>query len=124
MSFMINCCSFFKIKIYFRITGIYFRRIYDIKKRIEFFYKFTSLYQREKVVTKKLHDFTLDVINTRRNFWKNQGINKQSLSTVDEFGVKNKIAFLDLLLQSKIDGVPLDDISIREEVDTFMFAVS
>lgn len=39
-------------------------------------------------------------------------------------GIKNKNAFLDLLLLSEIDGVKIDDESIREEVDTFMFEVS
>lgn len=82
------------------------------------------MYQREKVVTKKLQDFTLAVINARRKYWKELGNNEILKSSVDDFGVKKKTAFLDLLLQSKIDGVLLDDASIREEVDTFMFAVS
>lgn len=38
-------------------------------------------------------------------------------------GIKNKHAFLDLLLLSEIDGVKIDDESVREEVDTFMFEV-
>lgn len=104
------------------ITGIYFKRMYDSRKRINFIYKFTSMYQREKVVTKKLQDFTLTVINARRKYWKELGKNEKLQSSVDDFGVKKKTAFLDLLLQSKIDGVLLDDTSIREEVDTFMFA--
>lgn len=82
------------------------------------------MYQREKVVTKKLKDFTLTVINSRRKYWKELGNSEKLQSSVDDFGVKKKTAFLDLLLQSKIDGVLLDDASIREEVDTFMFAIS
>lgn len=39
-------------------------------------------------------------------------------------GIRNKHAFLDLLLLSEIDGQKIDDESVREEVDTFMFEVS
>lgn len=39
-------------------------------------------------------------------------------------GIKKKMAFLDLLLLSRINGEPLSDISIREEVDTFLFEVN
>ena len=39
-------------------------------------------------------------------------------------GIKNKHAFLDLLLLAELDGKKMDDESVREEVDTFMFEVS
>lgn len=38
-----------------------------------------------------------------------------------EIGSKSQMALLDILLQSSIQGVPLSDADIREEVDTFMF---
>lgn len=38
-------------------------------------------------------------------------------------GIKNKHAFLDLLLLAQQDGKKIDAESVREEVDTFMFEV-
>lgn len=39
-------------------------------------------------------------------------------------GIKNKHAFLDLLLLAEVDGKRISNEHIREEVDTFMFEVS
>ena len=39
----------------------------------------------------------------------------------DELGIKKRMALLDVLLQSTVDGKPLTNSDIREEVDTFMF---
>uniref|UniRef100_A0A1B0CSB4 Cytochrome n=1 Tax=Lutzomyia longipalpis TaxID=7200 RepID=A0A1B0CSB4_LUTLO len=39
----------------------------------------------------------------------------------DGLGIKKKMAFLDVLLQATVDGKPLNNMDIREEVDTFMF---
>lgn len=39
-------------------------------------------------------------------------------------GMKNKHAFLDLLLLAEVDGKKIDEESVREEVDTFMFEVN
>lgn len=68
---------------------------------------------------KILHDFTNSVIHKRRD--KLISMQGNTEEEVDEFGVKRKMALLDVLLQATTDGQPLSDDDIREEVDTFMF---
>lgn len=41
----------------------------------------------------------------------------------DDIGSRRKLALLDILLQSTIDGKPLTDLDIREEVDTFVVSI-
>lgn len=45
-------------------------------------------------------------------------------SDVDEFGVKKRLAFLDMLLDARIDGRALTMKELRDEVNTFMFEVT
>lgn len=85
------------------------------------FYRFSSQYNVYKKCLKTLHDFTDNVIMTRRNeLEKLQGNVRKNDD--DGLGLKSKKAFLDILLQATTtDGKPLSNEDIREETDTFMF---
>lgn len=87
-------------------------------KQFEFFYLMSRDYQKEKKALKILHSTTNSVIKKRREELQK----KNSFDyEYDGFGKKKRLAFLDLLIQSTVDGQPLSDDDIREEVDTFMF---
>ncbi|KAM8713349.1 hypothetical protein ACLKA7_013632 [Drosophila subpalustris] len=74
---------------------------------------------------KLMHDFTDKVISERRDtlqkLLNESSDNSSSAEEKDDVGSKRRMALLDVLLQSTVDGQPLSNEDIREEVDTFMF---
>lgn len=104
------------------MSEIFSSRFFDVFKRNNFFFWLSGGTKREKEVLKILHDFTDNVIATRREeLVKIAGNGGKSIEEEDEVGSKRKLALLDILLQSTIDGKPLTNMDIREEVDTFIF---
>ncbi|XP_061403015.1 cytochrome P450 4d1 [Musca vetustissima] len=102
------------------IAMVLHKRMFDILCRFDLTYRFTKLAREEKKALAVLHGFTEKVIIQRREeLLKSQQIKRDD--STNETGSKRKMAFLDILLQSEVDGKPLTNLDIREEVDTFMF---
>lgn len=84
-------------------------------------YKHSNLYKEEQKCLQVLHGRTDSVIQMRRENILQEGSKKQKTAETDELGRKKKVPFLDMLLQASIDGRPLTNTEIRDEVSTFMF---
>lgn len=95
--------------------------MFDVWYRTNLFFQFSKLATQQRNAVKILHDFTDKVIKDRRAELIDHAVKNNFID--EEFGIKRKKAFLDVLLEATIDGEPLSDLDIREEVDTFMFEV-
>jgi cytochrome P450 family 4 len=97
-------------------------RFFNIFLRLDSVWALSPQSQMQRNILKVLHQFTESVIKERRSKL-NGLVNNNSIESIDDFGIKRRKAFIDILLNSTIEGKPLSDTDIREEVDTFMFEV-
>ncbi|CAB3256716.1 unnamed protein product [Arctia plantaginis] len=86
---------------------------------LEMLFNILPLKKQQDKALEVLHGQTRKVIQMRRDELNKANIT--SLATHSDIGMKNKHAFLDLLLLSEINGEKIDEEGVREEVDTFMF---
>lgn len=104
------------------VSGIISKRQFNIVFRTNLIFNLSPLYWEQKRYLKTLHSFTDKIIVARREeLLKAQTGQPGNDKIEDAVGVKAKMALLDVLLQSTINGQPLSNADIREEVDTFMF---
>ncbi|XP_049310952.1 cytochrome P450 4d1 [Bactrocera dorsalis] len=116
------------------ISTVIHKRMFDIIYRFDLTYRFTKLAREEKRALSVLHSFTERIIMQRRAELlrakentltaaadKNPTNGYNATDNDADVGAKRKQAFLDILLHAEIDGKPLSNLDIREEVDTFMF---
>ncbi|XP_034483225.1 probable cytochrome P450 4d20 [Drosophila innubila] len=101
-------------------------RMLKFSQRYEWLFRLTAPLMHHKLVNdiRIMHEFTDKVIGERRSAVERAIADGsyRPLSLGDaELGSKSQMALLDILLQSSIQGAPLSNADIREEVDTFMF---
>ncbi|XP_055542715.1 uncharacterized protein LOC129728307 [Wyeomyia smithii] len=76
----------------------------------------------QRGIIKQLHKFTDSIIKSRRKQLEQEKMKQVNFDMNEEnMYSKRKMTFLDLLLNINVDGKPLSDLDVREEVDTFMF---
>lgn len=101
---------------------IVIERSTSIFKSNDFLYAFSKDSKKEHDALKVLHDYTKSVIRKRKEQIKKQ--NSEAADEIDDGGRK-RLTFLDLLLKINVeDSTLITEEEIREEVDTFLFAVS
>ncbi|XP_057658282.1 cytochrome P450 4d8-like isoform X1 [Diorhabda carinulata] len=95
-------------------------RAFSPIKMFDITYCLTPDYYKELKCVKFLHSYAMDIINSRQQKMKLRREEKVQID--NDMGIKRRKVFLDLLLEANIDGKPLTDREIRQEVDTFIFA--
>ncbi|KAM3968212.1 cytochrome P450 CYP4L6 [Aphomia sociella] len=101
------------------ISKIISTRMRNILAGTEQTFNLLPIKKQQDKVLQTLHGQSNSVIEARRR--ELVKLNAVALSDSSEFGIKNKHAFLDLLLLAEVNGTKLEDKHVREEVDTFMF---
>lgn len=90
--------------------------------RIRFIFNLSPTKRAQNRCAKIMRKFTTKVIEERRKMLSTSG--NENLDNLDDndVGLKKRMCFLDVLLQSTINNMPLSTSDIQEEVDTFTFA--
>ncbi|XP_059060272.1 cytochrome P450 4d2-like [Achroia grisella] len=102
-----------------KVSQIASTRMRNVLAGIEFTFKLLPMKKEQDKALGTLHKQSNNVIEARRR--ELEKLNTVRLSDSSEFGIKNKHAFLDLLLLAEVNGKSIEDEHVREEVDTFMF---
>nr|CAI5824036.1 unnamed protein product [Callosobruchus analis] len=97
-------------------------RPHTIFKSTRIFYPLSKDFFKEQQAVRHLHSVTYSVIDSRREKLEKELAmseeERQKMQESESTGIRKKMAFLDILLRSTLDGQPLSREDIREEVDT------
>lgn len=96
--------------------------MFDPLHYFNWIHQWTSMAREERQALSVVHEYSTHIIRERRKKLTSTTADYKDHNDLD-LGLKRKKTFLDILLESTIDGAPLSNLDIREEVDTFMFEV-
>lgn len=108
------------VKNVIEISAILFWRLHHFLGRDEWFWRLTPKKRRHDQLVKEIHAFTEEVIKNRRLAKAENQLNDEGFE--EDLGIKKRRALIDVLLDSTLNGNPLSNTDIQEEVDNFMFA--
>ncbi|GJQ65926.1 hypothetical protein Trydic_g2707 [Trypoxylus dichotomus] len=98
-----------------KATEIVVRRLFSVLQRFPLTYKLTRDYKTDQEVHKRSREMPQKIIDERRRMKSSSGAN--GTSSDDKI-----VSLLDILLEAEIDGRPLTDVEIMDEIQTFLFA--
>uniref|UniRef100_A0A182KFA6 Cytochrome P450 n=1 Tax=Anopheles christyi TaxID=43041 RepID=A0A182KFA6_9DIPT len=105
-----------------RMSELILLRIFHVLSSFPrtYWYTMPNAWEQRKLI-RRLHAFTDSVIHKRRQQLLEIENSDSKYTEEENIYSKRKETFLDLLLNVRVDGNSLNDLDIREEVDTFMF---
>lgn len=107
------------------VCNIIIKRSFSPFLQLDWLFRLSNDYKIQNKNLEIIHGFTKSVIKKRHDELSTTSTTPVESAIGDnDIGIKKKMVFLDLLLNSTIDGKPLTENDISEEVDTFMFEVS
>ncbi|XP_035899972.1 probable cytochrome P450 4d14 [Anopheles stephensi] len=106
------------------VSDIILKRLFSFLREYKWAFQFTKAHRRQAELLKVVHGFAHRVISERKKQLQDVRERQRAQEKLEEDDIygKRRMTLLDLLLNVEIDGKPLTDSDIREEVDTFMFA--
>nr|XP_045615158.1 cytochrome P450 4C1-like [Procambarus clarkii] len=109
------------VKAVHRIQHLIQNRMIVLWLQPDFIFWLLGYAKEQAGLLKTLHTFTRNIVKTRRILYEQK---KAGITSEDDkhLGKKQRLAFLDLLLEYSEGGAVLSDEDIREEVDLFVFA--
>lgn len=117
----VNLSTLISYLFLYSICHILHRQSFSFWQRFNLFFDLSAAGRARNAALRVLHGETDRVIKLRRKLLEEQQQSEQPQKE-DDAGAKRRLAFLDVLLLSQMEGAAdLSDVDIREEVDTFMF---
>ncbi|XP_069943438.1 cytochrome P450 4c3-like [Cherax quadricarinatus] len=106
-----------------RIQHLIQQRMIVLWMQPDFIFRLLGYAREQEELLKTLHSFTRNIVKARRKLYEQQKQQGGAGSDDEQhLGKKQRLAFLDLLLEYSEGGTVLTDEDIREEVDLFVFA--